>query len=207
MGQTCRATLGNALASLLLGEVNAASLQISDKISTRATYWGFFAQDDWRLTRNLTLNYGFRYDLELPRRAVGNTMNSFDPLAINPVSGTPGVVTFAGVNGTPERAFATDKNNLGPRFGFAYRLPWQERLWKPYFRFEHIGIDPAEVVFATVPDQRILGAGFGAGVVDDHQELEILVRRRRQSLPPDAVGEVDRLALVGLQDRVLDIGE
>ena len=50
-------------------------------------------------------------------------MNSFDPLAINPVSGTPGVVTFAGVNGTPERAFATDWNNIGPRLGFAYRLP------------------------------------------------------------------------------------
>ncbi len=33
----------------------------------------------------------------------------------------------------------------------AYRLPWQKRLWKPYYRFEHIGIDPAEVVFATVP--------------------------------------------------------
>ena len=42
-------------------------------------------------------------------------MNSFDPIAINPVSGTPGVVTFAGVNGTPERAFATDWNNFGPR--------------------------------------------------------------------------------------------
>src|SRR5205814_3625746 len=49
--------------------------------------------------------------------------NSFDPLAINPVSGTPGVVTFSGVNGVPERAFATDTNNIGPRLGFAYRLP------------------------------------------------------------------------------------
>ena len=39
-------------------------------------------------------------------------MNSFDPLAINPVSGTPGVVTFAGVDGTPERAFATDCEQL-----------------------------------------------------------------------------------------------
>jgi hypothetical protein len=50
-------------------------------------------------------------------------MNSFDPFAVNPVSGTPGVVTFAGVGGTPVRAFATDFNNLGPRLGFAYRIP------------------------------------------------------------------------------------
>jgi hypothetical protein len=32
------------------------------------------------------------------------------------------VVTFAGVNGAPERAFATDVNNVGPRVGFAYQL-------------------------------------------------------------------------------------
>ncbi len=46
----------------------------------------------------------------------------------------------------------------------AYRLPWQERVWKPYFRFEHIGIDPAEVVFATVPDldQATIGVRFDA---------------------------------------------
>jgi len=32
----------------------------------------------------------------------------------------------------------------------AYRLPWQERLWKPYYRFEHVGIDEADAVFQTV---------------------------------------------------------
>ena len=114
---------GNALASFLLGEVNAASILVSDKIRTRASYFAFFAQDDWRITDNLTLNYGLRWESELPRRAINNTMNSFDALAINPVSGTPGVVTFAGQDGTPERAFRTDTNNFGPRFGFAYRIP------------------------------------------------------------------------------------
>src|SRR5215207_7467511 len=49
-------------------------------------------------------------------------MNSFDPAAINPISGTPGIVTFAGVNATPERAFATDLNNIGPRIGLAYQV-------------------------------------------------------------------------------------
>jgi Carboxypeptidase regulatory-like domain/TonB-dependent Receptor Plug Domain len=114
---------GNAFASLLLGEVNAASIQVSDKIPSRASYWSFYAQDDWRVTRNLTLTYGLRWEAELPRKVVGSRMNSFDPLAINPVSGTPGVVTFAGINGVPERAFRTDTNNFGPRFGFAYKIP------------------------------------------------------------------------------------
>jgi len=38
-------------------------------------------------------------------------MNSFDPVAINWVSGTPGVVTFAGRHGTPTRAFANERTN------------------------------------------------------------------------------------------------
>jgi hypothetical protein len=114
---------GNALASFLLGEVSAASIFISDQIPSRAAYWALYAQDDWRVTDRLTVNLGLRWEVELPRRVVGNRMNSFDPLAINPVSGTPGVVTFAGRDGVPERAFATDWNNIGPRAGFAYRLP------------------------------------------------------------------------------------
>jgi hypothetical protein len=113
---------GNALAAFMLGEVNAGSLQTSDLIQTRASYWALYAQDDWRLTSRLTLNYGFRWEAELPRREVSNKMNSFDPYAINPISGTPGIVTFAGRDGTPERAFKTDINNFGPRFGFAYQL-------------------------------------------------------------------------------------
>ena len=117
------ATTGNSLASFLLGEINAASIHVSDKIPSRASYLALYLQDDWRISDRLTVNAGLRWEAEFPRKVVGNKMNSFDPLAINPVSGTPGVVTFAGVNGTPERAFATDYNNFGPRLGFAYRLP------------------------------------------------------------------------------------
>jgi hypothetical protein len=114
---------GNSFATFLLGNAYAANIQVSDKIPSRAAYWAVFLQDDWRITDRLTLNVGIRYDVELPREVVGNKQNSFDPLAINPVSGTPGIVTFAGVDGTPARAFTTDWNNIGPRLGFAYRLP------------------------------------------------------------------------------------
>jgi hypothetical protein len=115
-------TTGNALASFVIGQVNAASIQVSDKIPSRASYGALYVQDDWRVTDRLTLNIGLRYEVEFPRYVIGNKQNSFDPTTINPVSGTPGVVTFAGINGTPERAFATDWNNIGPRLGFAYRV-------------------------------------------------------------------------------------
>ncbi|HXJ44937.1 MAG TPA: hypothetical protein VNH18_36955, partial [Bryobacteraceae bacterium] len=116
-------TGGNGLASFLLGQVNSAQIQVSDKIPSRAAYAGVYVQDDWRITDRLTINAGLRWEAEFPRRVEGNKMNSFDANAMNPVSGTPGVVTFAGLNGTPERAFPTDLNNFGPRLGFAWRTP------------------------------------------------------------------------------------
>ena len=49
-------TTGNSLASFLLGEVNAASIQVSDKIPSRASYLAVYAQDDWRVSDRLTIN-------------------------------------------------------------------------------------------------------------------------------------------------------
>lgn len=115
---------GNALASFLLGNVNTAQAVVSDQIHSRAYYVAGYVQDDWRVTDRLTLNYGVRWETELPRRVDGDLQNSFDLYKINPVSGTPGVVTFSGRDGVPRQAFNTDWNNWGPRFGFAYRLPF-----------------------------------------------------------------------------------
>lgn len=116
-------TTGNALAAFLLGEVNSASSVRADVIASRAAYWAAYWQDDWRASERLTFNFGLRWEAGTPRRVDENRMNSFDTRAINPVSGTPGVVTFAGRNGVPETAWDTDRNNFGPRFGFALRLP------------------------------------------------------------------------------------
>ncbi|MBC8164863.1 MAG: TonB-dependent receptor, partial [Bryobacteraceae bacterium] len=99
-------------------------VNVSDEISSRAYYWAWYVQDDWRVSDRLTLNAGFRWEAELPRRVDGDRQNSFDRSAVNPVSGTPGVVTFSGKNGVPRQAFNTDLNNFGPRLGLAYRLPF-----------------------------------------------------------------------------------
>jgi hypothetical protein len=60
--------------------------------------------------------------MDTPRSEANDRQSGFDPNAINPVSGTPGVITFAGQDGTGHYAHQFDKNNWGPRFGFAYRL-------------------------------------------------------------------------------------
>jgi hypothetical protein len=121
-GQPGVANTGNGFASFLIGQANAASLLKLDAIPSHASYWAAYVQDDYRLTSKLTLNLGLRWEVEQPRYVDQNRMNSFNPAAINPVSGTPGVVTFAGVNGVPRTAFDANYSNFGPRFGFAYNV-------------------------------------------------------------------------------------
>jgi hypothetical protein len=94
----------------------------------RQNLMGLFVQDDVRLKPRLTLNLGLRWEVELPRYVDHNRMNSFDPYTLNPVSGTPGIVTFAGANGVPRTAFDANFGNIGPRFGFAYRAPFAKNL-------------------------------------------------------------------------------
>ena len=68
-----------------------------------------------------------RWETDTPIVDVRNRMNGFDPSQINPVSGTPGVVKFMGVNGFRTTPYDLDRNNFGPRFGFA---------WKPFENHE-----------------------------------------------------------------------
>jgi hypothetical protein len=113
-------TAAGSLANLLLGRVASASLQETETLLTKAYSWGAYFQDDWHVTPRLTLNLGIRYDVDSPRYEAHNRQNSFDPTAINPVSGTPGVVTFSGVNGVSKYANNWDYHNIGPRAGFAW---------------------------------------------------------------------------------------
>lgn len=115
-----RAT-NSAVASLLLGWVNSATLVKTDELNSRTNYYGAYFQDDWKLTRRLTLNLGLRWEIDYPRWEAKNRQSGFDLYAINPVSGTPGVITFAGRDGVGKYSHDFDVNNWGPRFGFAWR--------------------------------------------------------------------------------------
>ena len=54
--------------------------------------YAWFAQDNWKATPNLTVNFGLRYELSLPRTERHNRQNWFDPNAINPLNG--GSITY-----------------------------------------------------------------------------------------------------------------
>lgn len=112
---------GFGLGALLLGWVNTANVQVLNELRTRSDYFGFYIQDDWKASSRLTLNFGLRWDLDTPRWEQDNQYNGFDPVRINPVSNTPGVILFPGIDNLSKYATTFDKNNFGPRFGFAWR--------------------------------------------------------------------------------------
>ena len=117
------ANTGSGLASLLAGFPNSFGVRATDPLDRYSYYLAGYAQDDWKIHRDLTLNLGLRWETDTPITDRNNRMNGFDMQAINPVSGTPGVVRFAGLDGWPTNPYETDWNNFGPRFGFA---------WKPF---------------------------------------------------------------------------
>ncbi len=73
----------------------------------------FFVQNDWKVNSNLTLNLGLRYDLFTAPTENYDRMSNFNP--------TTGRVEVAGSGAGLGRDLANnDKNNFGPRIGFAY---------------------------------------------------------------------------------------
>jgi hypothetical protein len=115
------AASGLGMASLLTGFVQGFNTRETEVLDRYSHYIAWFAQDDWTISRDLTLNLGVRWETDTPITDRNQRMNMFDPHQINPVSGTPGVVKFAGVDGYRTTPYDTDMNNFGPRFGFAWK--------------------------------------------------------------------------------------
>ena len=137
--------VGRDIAAFLLGipSANANSLiEVTPNYDVTSSYHGFFVQDDWRVTPNLTLNLGLRYDLETGvREAEGRFVTGFDTTSANPLraqalanfnanppSGVP-ITAFQNLSGgmrfatsADEVNQATDKNNFQPRIGVSYAL-------------------------------------------------------------------------------------
>lgn len=107
-------TTGYGVSELLDGFMTEYDISTPVINATRAFENGFFAQDDWKVTPRLTLNLGIRYDIYTNPIENKNQLSNFD-LAT-------GQLLLAGVDGNSRSLVATDKNNFGPRIGFAYDL-------------------------------------------------------------------------------------
>lgn len=161
------ATSGNGLASMLTGFVTSFSELETQPLLRHSYYLGAFVQDNWTLRPDLTLNLGLRWETDTPMVDENNRMNSFDLHQVNPVSGTPGVVKFLGVNGYPTSPFAAHWRNFGPRVGFA---------WKPFGSEKTVirggaGIFFAHPFDAGVPNANSLGFSASASLATPDQGI------------------------------------
>lgn len=111
---------GSDMAAFLLGTVSSASIDSILGNMFEGNSYSFFVNDDWKINRKLTLNLGLRYDYQPKATERHNGIINFDPTAIDPKSGLKGTTVYAGLDGQPREWMGADKNDFGPRFGFAY---------------------------------------------------------------------------------------
>jgi hypothetical protein len=121
------ATQGNAFASYLLGMVDSSSITEDTVAESGGRYKDYapYVQDDIKVSDRLTLNLGLRWDIWTPYTEALNRESFFNPNIIDPLTGTPGGLLFAGYGQDGcncSTMVSTDLHNLGPRVGIAYRI-------------------------------------------------------------------------------------
>jgi hypothetical protein len=78
---------GSSFASFLLGQAFLGRTETIRAVTQRYPYFGFFAQDDFRISRKLILNYGLRYDFTMPPTNKKDEYSDFNPTRPNPAAG------------------------------------------------------------------------------------------------------------------------
>jgi hypothetical protein len=105
---------GNAMADFLLGYPQASTrTKGSGQSYLRQNVWAGFAQDDWRVSPSLTVNFGMRYEYIAPYTEARNHLLNLDYSTLP----QPPRLERVAYGAEP------DRNNFGPRVGLAWRLP------------------------------------------------------------------------------------
>jgi hypothetical protein len=132
---------GYDFADFLLGLPQQTSEQFGQNPHLRGNYWDLYAQDEWKVRANLTLNLGVRYEYVSPLSEINNRLANLDvspevfsPEVVGSLTGSqqlpqsvvapvqPGQVgPYSGK--LPDTLLRPDRNNFAPRVGLA---------WKPF---------------------------------------------------------------------------
>ena len=117
------AITGNNWADYLIGKPVTFGQYTPYYGSEHTTQFGFYAQDDFKVSSRLTLNLGIRYDLIVPWREFGldSPAVTFNPsFQSSRFPTAPPGLAFPGDPGIPKGIIFMNKSNFAPRLGFAY---------------------------------------------------------------------------------------
>jgi hypothetical protein len=131
---TLGSNTGLAYASFLIGQIGSSSMTsyAVPEYASRFRAISPYVQDNWKITSRLTLDLGLRWDYFPPVRENDNYLSFFNPNITNPVTGSGGVLQFAGSGTNTCNCSApmdTYWKNFGPRFGFAYQSD-SKTVWR-----------------------------------------------------------------------------
>jgi hypothetical protein len=117
---------GSAIADLLLGLPTSGQIEQSQRFYQYISYWGGYVQDEFRISKKLTLDFGLRYEYETGLKdSNNNEVVGFNSTVASPLAsiipGTVGGLEYAGTGGRNETG-ELSKLKFAPRFGYSYAL-------------------------------------------------------------------------------------
>jgi Carboxypeptidase regulatory-like domain len=117
---------GYGLASELLGySCNGGQSLYAHQSRWISWYYSGYVQDDWKVSKNFTLNLGVNYSVDVPRHEADNFTSNFSPTAIDPEYGVPGALVFGTTcTGCNTKWADTYYKDIAPRVGFAWSPSW-----------------------------------------------------------------------------------
>jgi len=115
------AETGSDFVDFLIGAPSAYTQGEELPLHTRTRYLGLYAQDSWRATSDLTINYGLRWDVTSPWYEANGQLETIVPgLQSKLFPGSPLGWVFPGDPGVPSTLSPTRYTNFAPRLGIAW---------------------------------------------------------------------------------------
>lgn len=129
---------GHSIGDLLVGRLQSVNRRVRTTFNQlRSLGFGLYLNDDWKVTRDFTLNLGLRYEVELPPFDLNDRLSTYEP-ALNKVvlagdrsvpdldellakHGMSNRTVLASEVGMGRQLIDPDFNNFSPRVGFAWR--------------------------------------------------------------------------------------
>ncbi len=112
---------GNDFADFLLGAPDLFNQTSAQVLDSRTKYFGLYAQDTYKVSPDLTLNYGLRWDTSQPFYDTQNRIQTFVPGVQSKIyPDAPEGFVFPGDPGVPKTLAPTQYDRFAPRFGLAY---------------------------------------------------------------------------------------